>query len=106
MQHQGSMQTKGAMENRRAAAREKSPPQHRTAQEEKGKAENRAGAEAQGHRTAKIVPMEEQKEETGQRPPRFVEIDPVFRACRIVVIGDEILVADLVTRVIVDAIPV
>ena len=38
-------------------------------------------------------------------PPRFVEIDPEFRNYKIIVLEDEILVVDPVTREIVDVIP-
>ena len=38
-------------------------------------------------------------------PARFVEIDPEFRGYKIVVLDDEILVIDPVTREIVDVIP-
>ena len=38
-------------------------------------------------------------------PPRFVEIDPVFRRYKIIVLDDEILVVDPATREIVDVIP-
>lgn len=39
-------------------------------------------------------------------PPTFVEVDPELRYYKIVVVGDEILVVDPVSREIVDVIPV